>query len=422
MKISSEVFYQHFGEIIVNLCLKSVNMNVETQQFISENIDKDIHQLALQSKRFPMVDLPLAIRQINGKQKIRYKVPSFYNNENILYPVQLSLEQSSSETTATYKSTLCEGNVLVDLTGGFGVDCFFMASHFQEVEYVERQTELCELARHNFQVMGGNHITVINEQTEKFLYEMQQVDWIFIDPARRSTSGKKVVLLSDCEPDVSALSSLLLEKSSKVMIKLSPMMDISAALSELPNTSEIHIISVENECKEILFILSKIIQNDLKVKTINFGKKKQNQIFEFELKQEATENSIISCELGKYLYEPNAAVMKSGAFKLIGNRFNLLKLHINTHLYTSNEFEIDFPGRIFEVKSVWGNGKNEWKNEAKRLPKANISTRNYPIGVDDLRKKLKISDGGDNYLFACTLANEQKVMIECKKRDIETSI
>jgi 16S rRNA G966 N2-methylase RsmD len=392
-----------------------MNMNVETKQFISENIDKDVHSLALQSNRFPMVDFPLAIRQINGKQKIRTKIPRFYNNENILYPAQLSLEQSSSETTALYKSSLCEGNVLVDLTGGFGVDCCFMSTHFQEVVYVERQKELCELAQHNFPTLVENHITVINEQTEKYLSEMKKADWIFIDPARRSSVGKKVVLLSDCEPDVSALSTLLLEKAANVMIKLSPMMDISAALLELPKTIEIHIISVENECKEILLILSNIVQKEKKVKTINFGKKNQNQIFEFEINQESNAISLFSSELGKYLYEPNAAVMKSGAFKLIGNTFSLHKLHINTHLYTSDELHSDFPGRVFEVINVWGNGKNEWKNEAKRLQKANISTRNYPISVEDLRKKLKINDGGDTYLFACTLANEQKVMVECKK-------
>lgn len=392
-----------------------MNMNVETKQFISENIDKDVHLLALQSNRFPQVDFPLAIRQINGKQKIRTKIPRFYNNENILYPVQLSLEQSSSETTALYKSSLCEGNVLVDLTGGFGVDCCFMSSHFQEVVYVERQKELCELAQHNFPTLGENHITVINEQTEKYLSEMKKADWIFIDPARRSSVGKKVVLLSDCEPDVSALSSLLFEKAANVMIKLSPMMDISAALLELPKTIEIHIISVENECKEILLILSNKVQNELKVKTINFGKKNKNQIFEFEIKQESNAISLFCSELGKYLYEPNAAVMKSGAFKLIGNHFSLHKLHINTHLYTANKLHSDFPGRVFEVINVWGNGKNEWKNEAKQLPKANISTRNYPLCVEDLRKKLKINDGGDTYLFACTLANEQKVMVKCKK-------
>jgi len=394
-----------------------MNMNVETKQFISENIDKDIHQLALLANRFPLVDFPLAIRQINGKQKIRNKIPRFYNNENILYPVQLSLEQSSSETTAIYKSTLCEGDKLADLTGGFGVDCCFMASHFQEVVYVERQAELCELARHNFQALGENHIKVINEQTEKYLSEMMQADWIFIDPARRSSVGKKVVLLSDCEPDVSALSKLLLEKAPNVMIKLSPMMDISIAINELPNTNEIHIISVENECKEILLILTKKTQNHIKIKTINFGKQNQNQIFEFEMIQESIENSIFTSEMLMFLYEPNAAVMKSGAFKLVGNRFSLHKLHINTHLYTSNELHSNFPGRIFEVIKVWENGKNEWKNQAKRLPKANISTRNYPISVEELRKKLKINDGGDNYLFACTLANEQKAMIECKKRE-----
>jgi len=394
-----------------------MNMNVETKQFISENIDKDIHQLALLANRFPLVDFPLAIRQINGKQKIRNKIPRFYNNENILYPAQLSLEQSSSETTANYKSTICEGNILVDLTGGFGVDCCFMSTHFQEVVYVERQEELCELAMNNFLALGENHIKVINEQTEKYLSEMMQADWIFIDPARRSSAGKKVVLLSDCEPDVSALSRLLLEKAAKVMIKLSPMMDISAALRELPRTIEIHIISVENECKEILLILSNKVQEELKVKTINFSKKNQNQIFEFEINQESNENSKFTSELGNYLYEPNASVMKSGAFKLVGNSFNLFKLHINTHLYTSNELQIDFPGRVFEVIKVWENGKNEWKNQAKRLPKANISTRNYPISVEELRKKLKINDGGDNYLFACTLANEQKAMIECKKRE-----
>ena len=392
-------------------------MNVETKQFISENIDKDIHQLAFLANRFPLVDFPLAIRQINGKQKIRNKIPRFYNNENILYPVQLSLEQSSSETTAIYKSTLCEGDKLADLTGGFGVDCCFMASHFQEVVYVERQAELCELSRNNFQALGVNHVKVINEQTEKYLSEMMQADWIFIDPARRSSVGKKVVLLSDCEPDVSSLSTLLLEKAAKVMIKLSPMMDISAAINELPNTNEIHIISVENECKEILLILSNKVQEELKVKTINFAKKKQDQIFKFEISQESNENSIYSSQLGKYLYEPNTAVMKSGAFKLVGNRFNLHKLHINTHLYTSNELQINFPGRVFEIVKVWENGKNEWKNHAKRLPKANISTRNYPISVEELRRKFKINDGGDTYLFACTLANEQKAMIECKKSE-----
>lgn len=389
-------------------------MNSETKQFIANHSDDDVHQLALQSGRYPLVDMPLAIRQIVGKQKIKHKVPRFYNTQELLYPAQLSLEQCSSESTAKYKSGLCEGYSLVDLTGGFGVDCCFLSAHFKQVTYVERQTELCELATHNFRVLGENHITVVNAETEKYLSDMEPVDWIFIDPARRSSVGKKVVVLSDCEPNVSALSALLLQKSNRVMIKLSPMMDISAALQELPNTSEIHIISVENECKEVLLILNQTIEKNQKVCTINFAKN-ENQVFEYLIEDEIHADVSFTSEVHNYLYEPNAAIMKSGAFKLIGNRFNVFKLHKNTHLYTSNELSPNFPGRIFKVQKVWENSKKGMKELLAKVPKANITTRNYPIRVDELRKKLKIKEGGDVYLFACTLANEEKVIIECLK-------
>lgn len=390
-------------------------MNSETKEFISTHLNADVHQLPLQAGRFPLVDMTLAIRQINGMQKIKNKVPLFYTNDGILYPAQLSLEQSSSQSTATYKSTLCEGNSLVDLTGGFGIDCSFMSTHFKQVSYVERQTELCELASHNFKVLGRNHIEIFNQDTETFLPEMQPVDWIFIDPARRGSGGKKVVLLSDCEPDVSALSALLLKKAANVMIKLSPMMDISAALRDLPHTAEVHIVAVENECKEVLLILKNNNGNPLQIFTINFGKNNHQQLFKFDAHAESSSTSKLTSELGKYLYEPNAAVMKSGGFKLIGNHFLLFKLHYNTHLYTGDELLLEFPGRIFNVNKVWGNSKLSLKQLSIEHPKANISTRNYPSSVDELRKKLKIKDGGETYLFACTLANEEKVIIECKK-------
>jgi len=390
-------------------------MNPETKEFISTHLNADVHQLALQAGRFPLVDMALAIRQINGMQKIKTKVPLFYTTNEILYPAQLSLEQSSSQSTATYKSTLCEGNSLADLTGGFGIDCYFMSAHFKQVSYIERQTELCELASHNFKVLGRNHIEIFNQNTETFLPEMQAVDWIFIDPARRGTGGKKVVLLSDCEPDVSALSALLLKKAANVMVKLSPMMDISAALRDLPQTTEVHIVAVENECKEVLLILRKNNEKPLQVFTINFGKNAHQQLFRFDAHEESNATSKLSSEVGKYLYEPNAAVMKSGGFKLIGNYFGLSKLHDNTHLYTGNELLLKFTGRIFNVNKVWENSKLSLKQLTKEQPKANISTRNYPVSVDELRKKLKIKDGGETYLFACTLANEEKVIIECKK-------
>ena len=390
-------------------------MNKETRQFIADNLEADIHQLALQATRYPLVDIPLAIRQINGKQKIKLKIPLFFNTEDILYPVQLSLEQSSSQSTAYYKSTLCEGNTLVDLTGGFGIDCYFMAENFSQVTYVERHAELCELARHNFKALGRKNIEVIHADSEKHLAEMQQVDWIFIDPARRSESGKKVAILSDCEPDVSALAPLLLEKAAKVMIKLSPMLDITAAVRELPTTAEIHIISVENECKEVLLILNQSTDNQKRIRTINISKNKADQVFEFMADDEANASVGYTSEISTYLYEPNAAVMKSGAFKSVGSRFGLSKLHTNTHLYTSTNLLVDFPGRIFEVQEIWGSAKKELKELASTTPKANISTRNYPLPVDELRKKLKIKEGGDVYLFACTLNNEQKVIVECGK-------
>ena len=390
-------------------------MNQETNQFIKDNKEADVHQLALLSSRFPEVDMTLAIRQIHGKQKIKFKVPLFYSTDEILYPLQLSLEQSSSESTANYKSILCTGYSLVDLTGGFGVDCYFMARRFKQVTYVDHLDELCILAKHNFKVLNMDYIQIIHSETEDYLNNLDHTDWIFIDPARRSTAGKKVVMLSDCEPDVSSLYPLLLKKATQVMIKLSPMMDVTEAIRELPNTNEVHIISVENECKEVLLILNQTVGNTIKVKTINIGKNNENQLFEYDLDNEPTAEVSLATKIDKYLYEPNAAIMKSGAFKLIGNRFTLNKLHKNTHLYTSNEFIEEFPGRIFEVTGQWGNSKKELKDIILRTPKANISTRNYPLSVEELRKKLKIKDGGDIYLFACTMNNDQKVILETIK-------
>ena len=392
-----------------------MSMNKETKQFIFENINADVHALALQAARFPFVDMALAIRQINGKQKIKTKVPLFFNTDSILYSVQLSLEQSSSELTAKYKSTLCEGNTLTDLTGGFGVDCCFMSERFTQVRYVEHNQELCSLASHNFNALGLKHIEVINAETEKYLMEMPVVDWIFIDPARRSSAGKKVVLLSDCEPDVSLLSSVLLEKASRILIKLSPMMDVTAAVRELPNTAEIHILSVENECKEVLLVLDQEKHIQQHIKTINFGKNDKVDAFEFLQNDETDARITYASSVQTYLYEPNASIMKSGAFKLIAERFELNKLHKNTHLYTSNQLITDFPGRVFEVQNTFGSSKSELKGLTDKIQKANITTRNYPLSVDELRKKLKMKDGGDIYLFACTFANDQKTIVQCVK-------
>lgn len=393
-------------------------MNEQTTKFILEFENADILQLALHSKKYPNVDVQLAIRQILGRQKIKSKVPRFYNTSKLLYPLQLSLEQSSSEVTAIYKSELCEGKTLADLTGGFGVDCCFLSSHFERVSYVERQLELCELANHNFKELCLENIEVYNFETEKFLQEMNPVDWIYIDPARRSNIGKKVVLLSDCEPNISLLSSTLLQKSSNLMVKLSPMMDISAAIKELPQTNEVHIIAVDNECKEVVLIIRQGLNKSLSINTVNFQKNKIIQKFSFVVDDEYSAEVQYTSKPGKYIYEPNAAIMKSGAYKTISKIFEICKLHINTHLYTSDKLILEFPGRIFEVVKIWDNSKISMKTLSKQIPKANISTRNYPLSVEELRKKTKVKDGGEIYIFACTISNEDKVLIECNKVNV----
>lgn len=391
-------------------------MNQETLQFISQNKTADIHQLALQASRFSDVDMPFAVRQINGLQKVKHKIPLFYNTDNILFPVQLSLEQSSSESTAKYKSTLCEGNLLIDLTGGFGIDCCFMSTHFKEAIYVERNTELCELATHNFKVLNKQHIEINNTQTEDFLTKnTRKADWIFIDPARRSSAGKKLVLLSDCEPDVAQLYPTLLEQAQKVMIKLSPMMDITAATKELPTVAEIHIISIENECKEVLLILAQENQSQQLIKTVHIRKDGSQSGIQFLANEEQAAIATYTNEVLEYLYEPDSSVLKSGAFKLISEKFKANKLHINSHLYTSSECINEFPGRAFKVSKVWKNSKQNIKELSVKLKQANISTRNFPLSPEELRKKLKIKDGGETYLFATTLNNSEKVIIETNK-------
>lgn len=390
-------------------------MNFETQQFILEHSNDDVQLLALQANRFPQIDMNFALRQIKGRQKIRNKVPHFYQNSGILYPPQLSLEQSSSELTAIYKSTLCEGEVLIDLTGGFGIDCYFLSLNFSKAIYVERSSELCEIANQNFKTLGANNILVENLNCEDFLSNIFYANVIFIDPARRNLSGNKVVFLSDCEPNVVKLSESLLQKANKVIIKTSPMLDISCALKDLPTTNEVHIVSVDNECKEILFILMNKIIKDIKIKTINI-QKTNHQLFEYYQNEENSESIEYCTELKRYLYEPNSSIMKSGAFKLIAKKFNLIKLHKNTHLYTSDELIADFPGRVFLINSVSGSTKQDFKRLKLQITKANISVRNYPTTVDEFRKKSGICDGGEIFIFACKISVDFNAIIICSKK------
>ena len=372
----------------------------------------------LQAGRYPDVDMPFAVRQIEGRQKMKHKVPLFYDTEGLLYPARLSLEQASSQLTACYKADLCHGRTFADLTGGLGIDCYFISRRFEEATYVERQAELCDVARHNFTALEAGNVRVLQGRAEDVLRNMEPVDCLYLDPARRSEGGRKLVLLSNCEPDVAALAGLLLEKAACTLVKLSPMLDVAAAVRQLPGTHEAHILAVDNECKEVLLMLRPdATPSGLLVRTANLSSKgHEAQHFDFRPQEEAAAQARYTDQAGRYLYEPNAAVMKSGAYRLVSQRFNLPKLHPNTHLYTSDRLLPDFPGRTFEVVARWGHDKKAWRTRLAALGgRANVAVRNYPLSAPELKKKLKLTDGGGLYLFACTLHGGDKAILECKR-------
>ena len=396
-----------------------MQISPETLRFIEENLKADVRSLALQAKKYPQVDMAMAVVQIAGRQIAEAKLPSWYRVEGLLYPKHLSMEQCSSEVTALYKASLVEGETFADLTGGFGIDCSFLSRRFKKADYVERQAELCELARHNFPLLGLE-IDVHNEDGVEYLKRMQPVDCLFLDPARRDGHGGKTVAISDCEPDVSALEDLLVEKAKTVMVKLSPMLDLSLALRDLKYVREIHVVSTDNECKELLLILQKSpISSQVSIHCINaLGASNGCRIYQeytFTQEQERTSDCLLAKEVGTYLYEPNASILKAGAYRSLTQAYPIEKLHVSSHLYTSSRFIEDFPGRRFQVEAVSSFGKKELKSFLQGMEKANLTIRNFPSSVAELRKRLKLKEGGEDYIFATTLADESKILIRCKK-------
>ena len=386
-----------------------------TQDFIREHAGDDVRQLALQAARYPEVDMRVAATQIEGRKLASAKLPTWAAVEDIIFPVRLSLEQCSSEVTARYKAGLVSGTSLADLTGGFGIDCSYMSASFEKATYIERNEELCRIASHNFALLQ-KPIQVINANSEEALASLPLQDWIFIDPARRDKAGNKVVSLSDCEPDVCQLEELLLQKAAHVMVKCSPMLDISQAIRELHSVIEVHVVSVNNECKELLLILGREKKEDIPIRTINFHGA-EAQEFAYSSAEESDASCHYTASVGRYLYEPNSSLMKAGCYRLPAQRFGLRKLHPNTHLYTSDTLVSDFPGRMFRVESICGFSKKELK--ALDCKKANLAVRNFPERVDALQKRLKISDGGATYLFATTLNDESKVLVVCSKAEAQ---
>ncbi|WP_300702439.1 SAM-dependent methyltransferase [Bacteroides sp.] len=398
-----------------------MTLNEDTLLFIREHRQDDVRNLALQARKYPTVDMPAAITQIAGWQVAKEKVPSWAAKEELLYPVHLSLEQCSSEITARYKAEIItkagSHHNFTDLTGGFGIDCAFLSSCFQQATYVERQEALCEIATHNFPLLGLQHISVYHEDSVLHLQKMQPVDWIFIDPARRDGHGGKTVAISDCEPDVYALEELLLQKAKHVLIKLSPMLDLTLAVNDLKHVQEAHIISVNNECKELLLVLGQdtcISTENIPIHCINLTHSQGQQSLTFTRQQEKDCACTYTPVLKAYLYEPNASILKAGAFRSLSSIYKVEKLHPNSHLYTSDEYIADFPGRKFQIAGSCSFNKKEVKEMLGAEKKANLTVRNFPSTVAELRKRLKLAEGGDTYLFATTLADEKKVLICCK--------
>ena len=389
---------------------------MDTRQFIADHLHDDVHELALKYSN-AKVDMALALRQIEARQLLQKKCPSWSTNEDLLFPPHLSIEQCSSEATAQYKATLLQGKSFVDLTGGLGMDCYFISQQFQQADYVEQNAELCVLAEHNFGILAESGTTspprVHQESAESFLSHCSPVDVFFLDPARRDSHGRKTVPITDCTPDVLALQDLLLQKARRVMVKLSPMLDISKALEQLHCVKEVHVVAVANECKELLFVMERGCQNDPELVGVNLQSGQPPVRFKREEERNAG-LQLAPRPLG-FLYEPNAALMKCGCFKLLAQRYELLKLHPSSHLYTADRRISDFPGRVFNVEGWAPFNKKLKQTLLDDVDKASIATRNFPMSVDDLRKTWKIADGDEVYLFATTLAGDQKIVIKARK-------
>ena len=392
-------------------------MNEATIQYIKEHRNDNVRTLALKGTKSPDIDMLMALTQIEGWQMAKTKLPLWANKDEILYPSHLPMEQCSSEQTAKYKASLLKGDSFVDLTGGFGVDFSFIAQHFKQATYVERQAPLVKLAIHNLAVLGLSNKTVtINADGVEFLKKMSHVDAIYIDPARRDEHGGKVITIAGCEPDVIQLENTLVEKADKVLVKLSPMLDVTQAMKELKHISSIHIVATNNECKELMLMLEKdasLSREDILIHCINFIKKEVQQ-FEFTIKEEQEAECMFAKEIGQYLYEPNATLMKGGAYKLLTKRYGVQKLAPDSHLYTSHTYRSSFPGRRFSVQCVSGFNKNELHKLLNDVQQANLTIRNYPTSVANLRKRLKLKEGGDHFLFATTLFCGEKVLIKTK--------
>jgi len=417
-----------------------------TAEFIREYRERDIRQLALQANRFPDVDMPYALDQIQGWQIARRKLPKWAACDGVIFPPHLSMEQCSSEPTAQYKLNLAmewttlnselstqncrrqqfktqnskfkTSTRMTDLTGGFGVDFSFTSCAFAAATYVERNEQLCHIVEHNLPLLGLNNATVVCADAVEYLSTVEPQTMLFLDPARRDEHGAKTVMLADCTPDVVQLLPQLLEKSRFTMLKLSPMLDWHKAVDDLQGTvREVHIVSVGGECKELLLVLSTVVESELKVYCADLSTASDSSsLFVYTPGSSApVANSKLKTQNSKFVHEPNASIMKAGCFDELAAAYGVSPVSRNSHLFLSDEPVEGFPGRSFVVERVTTMNKGELRKALVGIEKANIATRNFPLTVAELRKRLKIKDGGDVYIFATTTAEGEHLLLISRK-------
>ena len=401
-------------------------MSMTTAEFIREYRERDIRQLALQANRFPDVDMPYALDQIQGWQIARRKLPKWAACDGVIFPPHLSMEQCSSEPTAQYKLNLAmewaervgHASRMTDLTGGFGVDFSFTSCAFAAATYVERNEQLCHIVEHNLPLLGLNNATVVCADAVEYLSTVEPQTMLFLDPARRDEHGAKTVMLADCTPDVVQLLPKLLEKSRFTMLKLSPMLDWHKAVDDLQGAvREVHIVSVGGECKELLLVLSTVVESELKVYCADLSTASDtSSLFVYTPGSSApVANSKLKTQNSKFVHEPNASIMKAGCFDELAAAYGVSPVSRNSHLFLSDEPVEGFPGRSFVVERVTTMNKGELRKALVGIEKANIATRNFPLTVAELRKRLKIKDGGDVYIFATTTAEGEHLLLISRK-------
>lgn len=468
-------------DIFIGLCViwkiscifALMQMTDSLRNFIRDHADDDVLNLALKASCYKNIDLPFAVKQIAARRQAKDKLPLWTARDRLIFPSVLAVEQCSSERTALYKQRLVGSeDTVFDLTGGLGVDAYFLSRKVRRVVYVERNTEYCVTAVYNMKQLEAHNVSILNGDTvdlivgstaltakeKRTLAKMERANdeaaragaelfssatVFYIDPARRGTGNRRLFAMKDCDPDLTKIWPLLCKKQAKIIVKLSPMLDLSQVLLQLPEVTEIHIVSVKNECKELLavacdrysldemkwhdtMILSATLsegkdatdKSDVKICCVNFTSFGGEQLFEFGYDGEKTAVASYAETVDRYLYEPNASILKAGAYKTVSSRYGLKKLHVNSHLYTSETYMPFFAGRIFEVKNVYKLDNRLCRVLSTQIPRANLSVRNFPLSVDELRKKTRITDGGDAYLFATTLADGKKVLIDCRKTGV----